>query len=168
MWFLWVTSPAVHMHYSDVIMSAMLSQITGVSIVCSSVCRGADQRIHQSSASLTLVGGNLPATRGFPSQRASDVENVPTSWHHHGMSPSWYYLQFIDPSQSISILIRKNSNESCEWNVWVTNEKSFTNMHKMMTQSDRCTTETMLTLIVRYDKLCKIISRTFTNAYTIL
>ena len=31
-------------HYSDVIMSAMPSQITGVSIVCLAVCLGADQR----------------------------------------------------------------------------------------------------------------------------
>ena len=44
-------------HYSDVIMSAMMSQITGVSIVCSTVCLGADQRKHQSSASLAFVRG---------------------------------------------------------------------------------------------------------------
>ena len=44
-------------HYNDVIMSAMASQITGVSIVYWTVCSGADQRIHQSSASLVFVGG---------------------------------------------------------------------------------------------------------------
>ena len=38
-------------HYSDVIMSAMALQITGVSSACSTVCSGADQRKHQSSAS---------------------------------------------------------------------------------------------------------------------
>ena len=42
-------------HYSDIIISAMTSQINGVSIVCSTVCSGADQRKHQSSASLTFV-----------------------------------------------------------------------------------------------------------------
>ena len=42
-------------HYSDVTMSAMAFQITGVSIVCSTVCSGADQRKHQSSASLAFV-----------------------------------------------------------------------------------------------------------------
>ena len=36
---------------------AMASQITGVSIVCSPVCSGANQRKHQSSASLTFVRG---------------------------------------------------------------------------------------------------------------
>ena len=44
-------------HYSDIIMSAMASQITGVSIVCSAVCLGGDQRKHQGSASLAFVGG---------------------------------------------------------------------------------------------------------------
>ena len=43
-------------HYSDVIMSVMASQITGVSIVYSSLCPAADQRKHQSSASLAFVG----------------------------------------------------------------------------------------------------------------
>ena len=38
-------------------MSAMASQITGVSIVCSTVYLGAEQRKHQSSASLAFVGG---------------------------------------------------------------------------------------------------------------
>ena len=38
-------------------MSPIASQITGVSIVCSTVCSGADQRKHQSSTSLALVRG---------------------------------------------------------------------------------------------------------------
>ena len=44
-------------HYSDVIMGAVASQITSVSIVCSTVCSGADQRKHQSSTSLAFVRG---------------------------------------------------------------------------------------------------------------
>ena len=44
-------------HYNDVIMGAMAYQITGVSIVYSAVCPGADQIKHQSSASLTFVSG---------------------------------------------------------------------------------------------------------------
>ena len=44
-------------HNSDVIMSKMASQITGVSIVYSNVCSGADQRKHQSCASLAFVEG---------------------------------------------------------------------------------------------------------------
>ena len=44
-------------HHCDVITSAMASQITGISIVCLTVCSGADQRKHQSSASLAFVRG---------------------------------------------------------------------------------------------------------------
>ena len=44
-------------HYSDVIMSSRASQFTGVSIACSTVCSGADQRKHQSSALLAFVRG---------------------------------------------------------------------------------------------------------------
>ena len=47
--------PGVH-HYSDAIMSAMASQITGV-FVYSTVCSGRDLRKHQSSASLAFVRG---------------------------------------------------------------------------------------------------------------
>ena len=53
------TSSTTHgeLHYSDVIMSAMASQITGFSFVCSTILSGADQRTHQSSASLAFVRG---------------------------------------------------------------------------------------------------------------
>ena len=44
-------------HYSDIIMGSMASSITSLSLVYSTVCLGADQWKHQSSASLTFVGG---------------------------------------------------------------------------------------------------------------
>ena len=44
-------------HYDDVIMGAMASQITSLSIVYSTVYSDADQRKHQSSASLAFVRG---------------------------------------------------------------------------------------------------------------
>ena len=44
-------------HYNDVIMSTMASQITGVSIACSTVGSGEDQTKHQSSASLAFARG---------------------------------------------------------------------------------------------------------------
>ena len=45
-------------HYSGVIMSAMASQITGVSVVYLTVSSGAEQRKHQSSALLNLCARN--------------------------------------------------------------------------------------------------------------
>ena len=44
-------------HYSDIVMSAMSSQITSLTIVYSTVYSGADQRTHQNSASLAFVRG---------------------------------------------------------------------------------------------------------------
>ena len=50
-----VTEP--QWHYNGVIMSAMASQITILTIVCSIVYSGADQRKHQSSASMAFGWG---------------------------------------------------------------------------------------------------------------
>ena len=44
-------------HYNDVIMSTIASQITSLTIIYSSVKSGADERKHQSSASLAFVRG---------------------------------------------------------------------------------------------------------------
>ena len=49
-------------HYSDVIMGAIASQITSLTIVYSVVYSDADQRKHKSSASLALCVGNSPGT----------------------------------------------------------------------------------------------------------
>ena len=48
---------SVETHYNDVIMRAIASQITSLAIVYSTVYWGADQRKHQSSASLVFVRG---------------------------------------------------------------------------------------------------------------
>ena len=60
-------------------MSSMAPQITILTIVYSAVYSGTDQRNHQSSASLAFV-----VTGEFPTQRASDAENVSIWWRHHG------------------------------------------------------------------------------------
>ena len=44
-------------HYIDVIMGAIASQISSLMVVYSTVCSDADQRKHQSSASLAFVWG---------------------------------------------------------------------------------------------------------------
>ena len=59
-----------------VMMGVMASQITSLTIVYSTVYSGADQRKHQSSASLALCG---EFTGEFPTQRASNAENVSLS-----------------------------------------------------------------------------------------
>ena len=54
-------------------MSAMVSQITSLTIVYSTVYSGADQRKQQSSAWLAFVAGNSPVTGEFPAQMASNA-----------------------------------------------------------------------------------------------
>ena len=66
-------------HYNDVIMSAMVSQITSLTIVYSTVYSGVDQRNHQSFASLAFVGEFTGP------QIASNAENVSIL-----MTSSWW------------------------------------------------------------------------------
>ena len=54
-------------------MGAIASQITSLTIIYSTVYSDADQRKHQSSASLAFVRG---IHREFPAQMASNAENV--------------------------------------------------------------------------------------------
>ena len=56
-WSPWYKQGPKTVHYSDVVMSTMVSQITSALIVCSNVCSGTDQRKHQSSVSLVFVRG---------------------------------------------------------------------------------------------------------------
>ena len=49
------TASGTYLHYNDIIMIRMDSQITSVSTVCSTVCSGADQRKQQSSTPPAFV-----------------------------------------------------------------------------------------------------------------
>ena len=67
-----VQNPVTHkrlVHYDDVIMTTIASQITSLAIVYSTVYSGGDQRKHQSAASLAFVWGIhrdrwIPRTKG--------------------------------------------------------------------------------------------------------
>ena len=87
-------------HYGDVIMDTMASRITSITIVYSTLYSGADQRQHQSSASLAFVQGihrepvnslnKWPVTRKmFPFddvimqwQNSIPEMRMLSSWHH--------------------------------------------------------------------------------------
>ena len=91
-WLLYHRLWLIH-HYNDVIMGTTASQITSLTIVYSTVCSGADQRKHQSSASLAFVRG---IHRGpVNSQMASNAENVSIWWRHHMRSIFSYSSQFL-------------------------------------------------------------------------
>ena len=63
-------------------MAPIASQITSLTIVYSTVYSDADQRKHQSSASLASVWG-IHRDRWIPRTKASYAENVSIWWRHH-------------------------------------------------------------------------------------
>ena len=77
----WFIAPC-DMHYTDVIMSSMASQVTSLTIVYSTVHSGADQRKHQSSASLAFVRGIHRSPMNSPHKRPVTC--------FHLMTSSWY------------------------------------------------------------------------------
>ena len=105
-------------HYSDVIMSAMASLITGVSIVNSTVCSDADQRKHQSSASLAFVRGihrwpvNSPH-KGQVTRKMFPFDDV--------IMRSFYFWSLlkrcIDPDYILHSSVKKHI-----WTTWPTTE----------------------------------------------
>ena len=84
-----------YMHYIDVIMTTMPSQITSLTVVNSIVYSGADQRKHQSSVSLAFVRG-IHRTGEFPAQMASNAENASIWWRHHGLQVDGHSLHSKD------------------------------------------------------------------------
>ena len=80
-------------HYCDVIMGAMASQITILTIVYSFIHSGADQRSKSKFRVTVLCVGNSLVTDEFPAQMSSNAENVPVWWRHYVMR-----IWPIDPS----------------------------------------------------------------------
>ena len=96
-------------HYDDVIMDAIASQITSLTIVYSAVYSGADQRKHQSSASLAFLRGN---DRG--------PVNSPHKWPvKRKMFPFDDVIMLL--SNSPHVLIKKQCSPSDCW-VWTTTD----------------------------------------------
>ena len=77
-------SSVVWLHYSDVIMGAMASQITNFTIVYSSVYSEPDQWINENTnAPCHWPLWEFTGDRRFPTQRTSKAENVSIWWRHH-------------------------------------------------------------------------------------
>ena len=87
-------------HYNDVIMSAMASQITSLTIVYSTVCSKGRSKKTSKLRVIGLCVGNSPEAGEFPAQRASNAENIFIWWRHHGhlwlghsISNIWAHMQ---------------------------------------------------------------------------
>ena len=69
-------------HNDDVMIGAMASQITSLTIVYSTVYSGADQKNIKAPRHWPLCGIS-PVTGEFPAQMASNAENFSIWWRHH-------------------------------------------------------------------------------------
>ena len=110
-------------HYDDVIMSAIASQITSLTIVYSTVYSGADQRKHQSSASQAFVWGIhrdrwIPRTKG--QLRGKCFHLMTSSWKLFRRSDMVTYCQscifgaiVTDKGMLITILVKM-----CKHHYW--------------------------------------------------
>ena len=70
-------------------MSAIASQITGLTIVCSF------KRRSKKTSNLRVAGlcvGNSPVTGEFPAQKASNAEDISIWWRHRGITSSRKHL----------------------------------------------------------------------------
>ena len=79
-------------------MGAMASQISSLVFVYSTVYSGADQRKTSKLCVTGLCEGNSPVTGEFPTQRASNEENVSIWWRHHVSTSASRKLQFCGSS----------------------------------------------------------------------
>ena len=69
-------------HYNDVIMGAMASQITSLTIVYSTVYQAQIKENFKAPRHWPLCE-EFTGHRLFPAQMASNAENVSIWWHHH-------------------------------------------------------------------------------------
>ena len=113
-------------HYNDVIMTMMASQITSLTIVYSTVYSNADQRKHQSSASLAFVRGIhwdrwIPRTKG--QLRGKCFHWMTSSWNLVSVDNIFlknvFFCNTLDPwevrrniDKNANILIEENAFEN--------------------------------------------------------
>ena len=116
-------------HYSDAIKSAIVSQITSLTIVCSTVYSDADQRKHQSSASLAFVRGihrspvNSPhkwpvARKMFP----FDDVIMKSASYLHWLIVEITFVQISGVCQHAQIVSESSDRRSMyvtKWSAWV-------------------------------------------------
>ena len=80
-----ITVAVLMIHYCDVIMGAMTSKITSLTIVYSTIHSGGDQRKHQSSALLAFVRGIHRWPVNSPHKWPVTRKMFSIWWHHHVM-----------------------------------------------------------------------------------
>ena len=78
----WVCKQHICVHYNDVIMGAIASQITSLTIVYSIVYSDADKKTSKFRVT-GLCAGASPGTGEFSAKMSSNAENVSIWWRYH-------------------------------------------------------------------------------------
>ena len=94
-------------HYNDVIMTTIASQITSLTVVYSTIYSDADQRKHQSSASLAFLWGIhrdrwIPRTKGQLRGKCSYL--MTSSWIYYSNSILVYIILMYIPHKLVDKL----------------------------------------------------------------
>ena len=110
----------LYIHYNDFIMRGMASQITSLAIVYSIVYSGIDKKKTSKLHVTGLCAGNSPETSEFPTQMASNAENVSIWWLHHASDKShWWitsnHLYNLVSLDSLWIRHPTNMQQSSHW-----------------------------------------------------
>ena len=103
------------LHYNDVIISAMASQITSLTNVYSMVYSGADQRKHQSFASLASVRGIHLWPVNSPHKRPVTRKMFP--FDDDIMEPKLTYCP-LDPQVKVMIKLLSKYKHFLSWHVF--------------------------------------------------
>ena len=106
------------LHYIDVIMTTVASQITSLTSVYSIVYSDADQRKYQSSASLTFVRGIhryqwIPCIKG--QWRGKCFHSMTSSWHLCISGFHCFHSRTLSIATSCLSTARLNSHSTCIW-----------------------------------------------------
>ena len=98
----------------DVIMGAIASQITSLTIVCTTVYSDGDKRKHQSSASLAFVRGIHRGQVNSPHKWPVTRKKVSIWWRHH--VPHIYNRGlFHYPTRHFNARYKTLSWSNCQW-----------------------------------------------------
>ena len=110
-------------HYNDVIMGAIASQITRLTIVYSIVYSDADQRKHQSSASLAFV-------RGIHQGPVNSPHKWPVT---RKMFPFHDFITVIVPQQMDAAFLTEYSQVRCAFLLWLNHQFLWNNVKLLLT-----------------------------------
>ena len=99
---LYIPHDEILLHYGDVIVGTMASDITSRTLVYSTVLSGANKKTHQSSALLAFVR-RIHGHRWIPGTKASKAENF------HLMTSPWLPNCWCRHSQHTSLRRKKNT-----------------------------------------------------------